>query len=159
MQRTFLVLLVLLLPLSAVAQDSPRKPTWQGWGLRIGVADDPDQVVGGVQFDLGEIVDDLVLRPDVELGVGDDHLVLGATAPVHYRFQPDTDFVPYAGGGLTLSVVDRDTRGNDDTDVELAVKLIGGLEWPLESGRAFSVELQLVFGDPHDFEVLAGWSF
>jgi opacity protein-like surface antigen len=147
-------------------QDSPSRsststtrPTWQGWGVRVGVAGDPDQVLGGIQLDLGEIIDDLYLRPDVELGVGDDHLVLSLTAPVHYHFHPDVDFTPYAGGGLSLSLVDVDKRGNDDTDVELALEIVGGLQWSLERGRAFSVELNVVFGDPHDFEVLAGWSF
>jgi len=147
-------------------QDSPSRsststtrPGWQGWGVRVGVASDPDQVVGGVQFDFGQVADDLYLRPDVELGAGDDYLVLSLSAPVHYHFHPDTDFTPYAGGGLSLSLVDVDRPGNDDTDVELALEIVGGLEWRLQGRRSFSVELDLVFGDPHDFEVLAGWSF
>ncbi len=150
----FVILSALATP---VAADGP---ALQGWGLRVGLAGGPDQVIGGVLLDFGEVAERLVLRPDFQLGVGDDHTILSATAPLHYRFRtPEVAFVPYAGGGVTLAYVDRDTPRVDDSDVEVALELIGGLEWVRDGGNAFSVELDLVIGDVHDFQVLAGWTF
>lgn len=137
-------------------------PALQGWGIRAGVADDPDQVLGGVQLDFGELASSLLLRPDFQLGFGDDHTILSAAVPVHYRFATDTSFTPYAGGGVVLAFVDRDEipgSARDDQDFEVGAELVGGLEWTLDGGRAFAVELNLVFGDVHDAEVLAGWTF
>ena len=129
------------------------------WGLRVGLADDPDQVVGGALFDLGDIVENLRFQPTVELGLGDDHRILDFTAPVHYRFKVDATVTPYAGGGVALGFVEKDTPSGDDTDFEVAFKAIGGVEWELKSGRLFALELDLVFGDLHDVAVLAGWTF
>ncbi len=83
---------------------------YQGWGVRLGVADDPDQGVAGLHLDLGEIVDRLRLAPNLELGLGDDHTILTLTIPVHYRFAVEAPVRPYAGGGLALGFVDRDLR-------------------------------------------------
>jgi len=127
-----------------------------GWGPRVGIGTDPDQVIVGVHFDLGEVAEHVVFTPDVELGLGDDHTILAFTAPFAYRWErlTGTEIVPYAGGGITAALVDTD---RDDTDAELALKALGGGEWPLERGRKFFVELQFVVGDVHDLELLAGW--
>jgi opacity protein-like surface antigen len=133
---------------------------WRGWGLRAGVADDPDQFLGGVHFNLGEFVPHLRFQPDVQLGAGDDHKTLYATVPVYYRFGTETRFTPYAGGGISLGFVDRDSdRHGDDTDFEIGGKVTGGLEWPRPRNQAFLVELSLGFGDVYDAQIIAGWSF
>lgn len=136
--------------------------SYEGWGVRVGLADDPDQVVVGAQFDLGEIVREVHFLPNFELGFGDDHTVLALTAPVLSRWEDlrDTEIVPYAGLGLTAALIDRDDRpGNsDDTDFEMALRLIGGAEWPLRRDRSFFIEIDLVFGDVHDIQALAGWN-
>jgi opacity protein-like surface antigen len=135
---------------------------WRGWGLRAGVADDPDQILGGVHFNLGEFVPHLRFQPDVQFGTGDDHTTLYVTAPVYYRFGTETRFTPYAGGGISLGFVDRDLPSGshgDDTDFEIGGKVTGGLEWPRPRNQAFFVELSLGFGDVHDAQIVAGWSF
>jgi opacity protein-like surface antigen len=131
------------------------------WGLRVGVADDPDQVVGGAHFDLGEFVRRLRFQPDVQLGFGDDHTTLFFTAPAHYHFDTDTSFTPYAGGGIAVGFVDHDNPGpgNDESEFEVGGRVTGGLEWPMSGGRAFLVELNLGLGDVHDVAVIAGWTF
>ncbi len=141
----------------------------RGWGPRVGLADDPDQAVVGIHWDLGNVADRLRFVPNFELGVGDDHHLLVGNAPLHYVFRRvEAGFTPYAGGGLAFGLVDHDHRrnrgrfgddGDDDTDFEVAVKAIGGLEWRLSDGTDFAVELNLVFGDLHDVQVLAGWTF
>ena len=130
---------------------------WNGWGVRIGLADDADQVLAGAHFNLGEFVDHLRLQPDVQLGTGDDFTTIYSTVPVYYRFDIDKGFTPYAGGGIALGWIDN--RRVNDTDFEIGAKATGGLEWPQRDGQAFFVELSLGFGDVHDASVIAAWSF
>ena len=135
---------------------------WNGWGLRTGVSDDIDQVVGGVHFNLGEFARNLRFQPDVQLGSGDDHTTLYGTAPVYYRFGSGTGFTPYAGGGVSAGYVDRDLpagSNGDESDFEFGGKVTGGMEWPRPEGQAFFVELSLGFGDVHDAQLIAAWSF
>lgn len=135
---------------------------WNGWGVRAGVTDDVDQVVGGAHFNLGEFVPHLRFQPDLQLGVGDDHTTLYGTAPVYYRFGVDRRFTPYAGGGVALGFVDRDLPAGsnaDDSDFEVGGRLTGGLEWPRPEGQAMLLELSFGFGDVHDAQLTAAWSF
>jgi hypothetical protein len=134
---------------------------WNGWGVRVGVASDADQVVGGAQFNLGEFVDNLRFQPDVELGAGDDVTTLYGTAPVYYRFQTSSTMTPYAGGGLAMGFVDYDNpvTGSGETSFEVGARATGGLEWGRGDGQAFFVEASLGFGDVHDFQVVGAWQF
>ena len=164
MRRVFLLLGALVL--SALPAASAEMGL-RGWGLRAGVASDPDQVLLGVHWDLGDVAPQLRMVPNVQLGIGDDATVLEGTLPVHYVFgKVDAGFAPYAGGGLAVAWIDfdhDDGHGNDfdgdDSDVELGAKVLGGLEWGLRSGNKFFVELNLGIGDIHDFQAVAGWTF
>ena len=163
MQKTRLSMIVGVLLLSAPvwAQDAgSRQADWNGWGIRVGLAVDPDQAVVGARYDFGEIADRVHFEPNVELGIGDDHTILAATAAFHYHFGAVDRMRPYAGGGPALGWVDRDRPGVvDDSELEIALKAVGGARWPLKNGKEFFLELNLVFGDLHDAEVLAGWRF
>ena len=146
------------------AQGSGQGISYQGWGLRVGAADGPDQVVAGAHLDLGEFVRHLRFQPNFELGFGDDTTVLAATAPVHWVFEVNESFRPYAGGGLTAGWIDRDDpnpdRGEDDSDFEIGVKAIGGLEWALSGGGRFGVELAVhVVDEVYNAQVMAAWTF
>lgn len=161
----FMTLLVSVLP--AAAADMGLR----GWGLRAGLASDPDQLLLGAHWDLGDIAPQLRMVPNVQLGIGDDATVLEGTLPVHYVFgKVDAGFAPYVGAGLAVAWidVDHDDNGNgnddffddgDDSDVELGAKVLGGLEWGMKSGNKFFVELNLGIGDLHDFQAVAGWTF
>lgn len=142
------------------ASPTPPRSASSGWGVRVGLASDPDQIVGGVQFDLGEIADRVHFEPVLELGLGDDHTILAGTGAVWYDFGPQGQVRPYAGGGVTLGVIDRDKpAAADDTDFEIGLRALGGASWRLEGGREFFLELDLVFGDIHDAQIVAGWRF
>ncbi len=131
----------------------------RGWGPRVGLGSDPDQLMGGVHFDLGEIAPQVAFQPDVILGVGDDVTSLVASLPVWYRFEGvSTQVTPYAGGALAVGLFNVDKRGNDDTNVEFGLQIGGGGEWRLNSGNRFLVELRLDFGDVWDAAVFAGWT-
>jgi hypothetical protein len=132
----------------------------RGWGPRVGLAADPDQVVAGVHFDLGEFAPRVWFQPDVVVGFGDDVRSLVASAPVWYRFEGvSTQVTPYAGGALAVGLFNVDKRGDDDTNVEFGLQIGGGGEWRLNSGNRFLVELRLDFGDVWDAVVFAGWTF
>lgn len=160
MQRKLILILMAVALGSAPALAGDRL---QGWGPRVGLSSDPDQAIGGVHWNLGTGHDQLRLAPNVQVGFGDDHTILEGTVPVHWMFNKvEADFTPYAGGGLAIAWIDRDLPPNskaDDTEVELALKAIGGLEWRLSGGTDFFVELNLEFGDIHDFQAVAGWTF
>jgi hypothetical protein len=147
-----------------VPKDAEREeykpPQWQGWGLRVGVGDDPDQVIAGVQFDFGDVARRVYLEPNVELGIGSDHTILTVSGALHYRFQKQRSFRPYAGGAITLGLDYHDPPDRDsDTDFAIALKAIGGTTWILKSRREFFLELALVVGDLHDVQLMAGWRF
>lgn len=132
----------------------------RGVGPRVGLAADPDQVVAGVHFDLGEFAPRVWFQPDVVVGFGDDVRSLVASAAVWYRFEGvHSRITPYAGGALAIGLFNVDRRGDDDTDVEFGLQIGGGGEWRLDSGNRFAVELRLDLADVWDALVVAGWTF
>lgn len=157
MRRACVFALLLAAALPAAAQDIG----FNSWGLRAGVSDDPDQFVFGVQSDFGEFIPNLRFQPNLELGVGDDTTIFSLTAPVHYRFPVEGSLVLYAGGGLTLGLIDRDdVRGNedDDSEFEISPMAVGGLAWPVGQSE-LSLELNLIGGDFPNLKLMAGWMF
>ncbi len=164
MRRTVSALVVVLAAILPALAQQPRSQQGLhlvGWGPRVGVASDPDQIVGGVQFDLGEIVPNLRFVPNAEIGLGDDHTILSVTAPVHYRFRVDAPLTPYVGGGLVVGFVDRDLPEpvRDDRSIEIGAKAIGGVEWRLRGGARFALELDLHASDVYDAQVMTSWTF
>jgi len=138
---------------------------WEGWGVRAGLSANPDQVYGGVHFNLGEFAPNVRFRPTVEIGFGDDRTTFQALAEAHYIFSKVQVWKPYVGGGLGMTYVNRSNGccGNHDedgSDTEFALEGIGGMETKLKSGNAFFMELKLGFGDEDpDVKFGVGWSF
>ena len=169
--RRLVPLLVLFVLFVLTALPASAELGLRGWGPRVGLAADPDQVLFGFHFDVGDVATKLRMVPNVQLGIGDDVTVLEGTLPLHYVFgKTGAGFAPYAGGGLAVAWFDVDREGDgpgngngnddfDDSDVELGVKAIGGLEWSLGGRKKFFVELSLGIGDLHDFQAVAGWTF
>ncbi len=131
-----------------------------GWGPRLGIGDDPDQVLVGVHQDFGEFVENLRFQPSLDVGFGDDHTVVAAMVPVHFRFPGRSPATPYLGGGLALFWIDRDRpRGRGDSEVEFSPLLVGGVEWRAGATGDVLIELQVPGGDGHDVRLLVGWMF
>ncbi len=130
-----------------------------GWGPRLGAGDDPDQILVGIHQDFGEFVENLRFQPSLDLGFGDDHTVVSAVLPVHYRFPGSAGAIPYVGGGLLLAWIDRDRprRRDDDSELEIGPVLVGGVEWQLGKRGDALLEIQFPGGDAHDAKVLFGW--
>lgn len=153
--------IILSSPSRTLAQ-GPDEPGFRGWGPRVGVTVDPDQIHFGAHVDFGNFADRVRFQPNAELGIGDD-ITLGAlNADVHYRFRAAWDvWTPYAGGGLGLVIWswDDDVPGRDDSDAELGASLIGGIERGLRDGDRFFIEAKLGLIDAPDLKVQVGWTF
>jgi hypothetical protein len=146
-----------LLTAPAAAQDIG----FNTWGLRAGAGDDPDQIVFGVQFDMGEFIQNLRFQPNVEVGVGDDTTIVSLTAPVHYRVPLEGQLTLYGGGGLTVGFIDVDEEefdDDEDSDFDIAPMAAGGIAWPVGPSE-LSVELNLTAGDFSTVKLVVGWMF
>lgn len=131
-----------------------------GWGVRFGLSDDPDQVVVGAQYDVGEVARHVHIVPNLELGLGDDVTLVTLAAIAQYRFGTVDRMRPYAGGGIEAGWIDVDDGpGDDDSDFEIQLDVVGGLAWPMSNGNEFFLELVLGFGDLQDAQIMAGFSF
>lgn len=139
------------------ARDSNRTFGYQGWGPRVGVSLDPDQVFVGAHLDMGDIVAyRLRCQPSAEIGFGDDVTVIQIDANFQYHFNRDWDaWRPYAGGSLGLVSVSSD-KGEDQSDLGLAAS--AGIEKNI--GRdAFFIEGKINIEDTPDLKVFVGWIF
>jgi hypothetical protein len=144
---------------TAQAQEGPG---FRGWGLRAGVSDRPDQLLVGLQVDLGELIENLRFEPNVELGVGDDQRILSVGAPVFYRWPETGPFDFYGGGGIALGFVDRDEAddpGEDDgLEFVIAPMLAAGLAWPVGESEA-AVELAVTANELQNLKLVFRWMF
>ena len=134
---------------------------YQGFGFRVGVSVDPDQVYGGIHWDIGSSSSSIHIRPNLELGVGDDELLLAANGEVLYYFKQQGEWIPYAGGALSINFIDRDKpkQFEDDSDVELGFYAVGGLDTALKGNRRLLLEAKLGFSDSPDLKIGIGWTF
>ena len=140
---------------------------FRGWGPRVGLQSDPDQIIGGAHFDLGEFVQHLRWQPSVEMGFGDDIVSFFGNFMVSYYFPVDAAVTPYAGAQVQAWLLDFDDDGDSDFDndfddgfnAEIGLDAVGGIETKLKSGKRFLAELQVGIGDVPEIRVLAGWTF
>jgi len=82
--------------------------------------------------------------------------IIGVGAYVKYQFDLDSKIEPYLGGGLGLDFVHTDFDLGDpfsvvgsesDLDVELAVRLVGGMEMPLDDNLDGFAQFKFSFGE------------
>jgi opacity protein-like surface antigen len=152
--KKFIYLTVIIMLISAgfatkaMAQEES-EIRFDGWGIRLGLSSEPDQVYGGIHFNLGEFAKDVRFRPTVELGFGDDQTVLQMLTEVHYVFSKFRAWKPYLGGGLGLTYVNfYGDHSGDTSDTEASLNAIGGVETELNQGKKFFFEFKL--GLSHD---------
>ena len=105
---------VLLLSIALAAPAAAQDFAFRGFGVHAGAGFSPGQFLGGIQFNLGELVPHLRLQPDLEVGVGGGQTEVAATVPVYYRIALDPRTTFYAGGGITFGSIDQDRhRGSE----------------------------------------------
>jgi hypothetical protein len=145
-----IILALSCFPPKAIAQETMEIPSY-GWGIRAGLSSDPDQVYGGVHFDLGELTKDVRFRPSVEVGFGDDRKLVQMLAEVHYVFSNFASWKPYLGGGLGLTYVDyHGSHPKNGSNTGGSLNAIGGIESEITQRMKlfFEFKLGLAHEDP-----------
>ena len=164
MKKTFIgvLLLATAISTSVVRADPANKVGFRGWGPRVGLTIDPDQIHFGAHVDFGNFAEHIRFEPNLEVGVGDDLTVFAVNLDGHYRFASTWDvWTPYLGGGPGIFFVNVDSKGGngDDSDTDLGVSVVGGVEKGLANGSRFFVESRLGLVDAPDWKFTAGWTF
>src|SRR5262245_7666075 len=107
MQRTIRFTLLTGLIVSCLGSAAHADVT--GWGPRVGISSNPDQLVVGGQIVISPIAQNISFEPDVELGFGDDVTLVAINGDFHYNFQlSGSDWTPYAGFGIGVNFFEVD---------------------------------------------------
>ena len=161
--RTILIAVVMGVALvPALALAGPDTDVgFRGWGPRVGLSINPDQVHFGGHLDFGQFAKHVRFQPNVELGFGDNVDLFTVNAEAAYRFSAQWDvWSPYLGGGVGANIKRYQQRNNDkDTETDLGVNLLGGIEKGLSSGDRFFIEGKFSLNDVPDVKVTVGWTF
>jgi hypothetical protein len=105
-----LALSIALTPAAAPAAGG----SYHGWGPRIGMTVDPDQIHFGLHVDLGYLGEQFRFRPNMEIGVGSNMTLVALNAEAAYEFYNRRNtWYPYLGGGFGLNFVDADEGGRN----------------------------------------------
>jgi hypothetical protein len=125
----------------------------QDAGIRGGISVDPDQFYFGGHLETSPLVDRLHFRPNVEVGFGDDIMLIAANMEFVYKFPRRGDWVLYAGGGPALNIYTFDDV--DDSETEGGLNLLVGAE----TARGLFFEFKVGAIDSPDFKFGVGWTF
>jgi hypothetical protein len=138
------VALVAALPASAAAQD---------FGLRAGVSVDPDQFYFGLHVQTDPLIDRLRFTPNIELGVGDDLVLVALNFEFTYGIPVNNQpWNIYVGAGPAVNLYSYDDDRGDDSDVEGGFNILfgvahrGGLFVEFKVGALDSPELKFGVG-------------
>ncbi len=141
-----LLLGLTVLATPAAAQDA---------GIRGGVSIDPDQFYVGAHLETSPLVDRLHFRPNVEVGFGDDLMLLAANMEFAYKFTTRRPWNFYVGAGPALNVYMFDTPGDNDTETEAGFNALLGVE----SSRGLFFEFKFGAIDSPDFKFGVGYTW
>jgi len=130
-----------------------------GIGPRVGATLNPDQIHFGGHIDFGDLAENLMMLPNIEIGFGDDLTTIAPTFELDYRFRSDWGaWTPYLGGGIGPVFYSTD-NGGSSTD------FAGYLQFGIGKGSAgsqsghFFIEGKLGLADAPDFKATVGWTF
>ena len=163
MRMTILIMLtaLALAPCAARADqelDPGSDVGFRGWGPRVGLSIDPDQIHFGAHLDFGNFARHVRFQPNIEVGVGDNVTLVTVNAEAAYRFLSRWDvWAPYVGGGLGANVVRFDKGNNSETDI--GINALAGIERGLSHGDRFFLEAKFSLNDVPDAKFTAGWTF
>ena len=159
MPRRILLLCVLAL-LAPAAANAAVAVT--GFGPRIGISSNPDQVVFGGQMQIGDIAPSLTFDPGLEFGFGDDVTTIAFNFDLKYHFALQTSqWKPYVGLGIGVDIFSFDLPPplRDESITETGGNAIIGVGVPTRAGSNFFTEARVGIGDLPDLKIMAGWNF
>ncbi|MBM3779578.1 MAG: hypothetical protein FJW23_15290 [Acidimicrobiia bacterium] len=130
----------------------------QGVGVRAGVSADPDQFVFGGHLETDPLVEALLFRPSVEIGLGDNLTVIGLNVEFAYKVPIENGpWNVYFGGGPALNIWNRD----DDLPGPGGTNTGGGFNILVGLGHAGGLFGEFKVGaiDSPDLKFLVGFTF
>jgi len=143
----------------ADSDDPGTKVGFRGWGPRVGLTINPDQVHFGAHLDFGNFAQHIRFQPNVEIGFGDGLTLFAINAEAAYRFASRWDvWTPYLGGGIGVIIASA-SHGSHGSSTDLGASILGGVEKGLANGNRFFLEAKLGFVDAPDLKLTAGWTF
>jgi len=159
MKRIIMASLIMGLLCSVTAFGTNRPVGLRGIGPRVGYTINPDQVHIGAHIDFGDLTENLMMQPNLEIGFGDNLTTIAPSFEVDYRFRSDWGvWTPYLGGGIG-PVFYSAKNGGSTSDLGLYLQFgigKGGL-WQ-QAGRFF-IEGKLGLADAPDAKLTVGWTF
>ena len=152
--------LVVALGSAPALADPETEVGFRGWGPRVGLSLNPDQVHFGAHLDFGNFARHVRFQPNMELGFGDNMKLFTVNAEASYRFSSRWDvWTPYLGGGLGANIKSADNGKDNNSHTDLGVNLLGGIEKGLSNGDRFFIESKFSVNDIPDAKVTIGWTF
>jgi hypothetical protein len=124
----------------------------QDAGIRGGISVDPDQFYFGGHLETSPLVDRLHFRPNLEVGIGDDLMLIGANMEFVYKFSRRSGWGLYAGGGPALNIVLVDDA---DSEMDAGFNVLVGAE----SSRGLFFEFKVGAIDSPDFKFGVGYTW
>ena len=148
----------LLFTLPALA--SNRGAGYRGFGPRVGYTINPDQVHFGAHIDFGDLAGNLMMLPNLEVGIGDDLTTIAPSFELDYRFRSDWGAgTPYFGGGMGPVFYSAKHGGGSSSKLGIYLQFgIGKGSSGSESGHFF-LEGKLGLADAPDGKITVGWTF
>jgi len=158
-----LFVFALVLTTTVARADPTTKTGFRGWGPRVGMTINPDQIHFGAHADFGNFADHVRVQPSLEIGFGDNLTIFAINLDAQYRFASTWDvWTPYLGGGpgiLFVSIDSKNDKIDGTTDTEFGLSAVGGIEKGLANGQRFFLEARLGMIDAPDLKFTAGWTF
>jgi hypothetical protein len=121
-------------------------------GIRGGISVDPDQLYFGGHLETSPLVDRLYFRPNVEVGISDELMLIAANMEFVYKFSTRRSWNLYAGGGPALNIFKPDGR---DSNTDAGFNILVGVE----QARGLFFEFKVGAIDSPDFKLGVGWTF
>jgi hypothetical protein len=159
MKKIIFTSLIIGLLCGPMAFANTRPAGFHGIGPRVGLTINPDQFHFGGHIDFGDIADNLMMLPNLEIGVGDNLTTIAPSFELDYRFRSDWGvWTPYLGGGAGPVFY---SAKHGDSWSKLGIYLqfgVGKGSSGSESGHFF-MEGKLGLIDAPDFKATVGWTF
>jgi len=159
MRKIIIISLIIGLLCGFTAYANTRPVGLHGIGPRLGGTINPDQFHVGGHLDLGDLLNNLMMMPNVEIGFGDNLTTIAPSFELDYRFRPDWGaWTPYLGGGIGPIFYSWD-HGSSSSE------FAGYLQFGIGRGSAgsqsghFFIEGKLGLADAPDFKATVGWTF
>ena len=124
----------------------------QDGGIRGGISVDPDQFYFGGHLETSPLIDRLYFRPNVEVGVGDDLVLIAANMEFVYKFTANRPWNIYAGAGPALNIYMVDDA---DSETDAGFNIMVGVE----QSRGLFFEFKIGAIDSPDFKFGVGYTW